>query len=296
MVLRIKPAEADHCPEHSARRRRVAVGIVSTGSGDIHRPFHITFAVKEPEQRHRSVDLHVDLAERDLAEHVVGLISVDGLAPRPLPVLRVGLVPREHITDHRGIPRFLRDRAQRALNDLHAVSDEIRLGVHRTDELSSVQSVPVVHDPSERLAEIDRRLRHSGREDAGEIRLDLIIYVVRRGMKRGMRTRRSGDSVPQVVPRVMVRAPETVPAVGEVNARLTRTDSHAILEHRRHERHLDVEIVLIERLVDQRRIPYRHRRLVDELSLPLELGRTAVGDADGLTDPRALHPVAEFVQ
>ena len=164
----------------------------------------------------------------------------------------------------------------------------------RADELTSVESVAVVHDAPKLLAELHRAPRHAGDEDSGEVGFDLVVDVVRRPMVLRMRRRWRGDAASQVVARVRIRAPKTVARICEVYSRLADANIDAARIERVDESHLDVEVVLAERLVYKLGLPDRQLIPVKELAVLPKLGWPSVCDADGLANPSACHLVAVF--
>ena len=195
---------------------------------------------------------------------------------------------------HLRVARFCRDAAKRGLDSLHAVGLKIGDCVKRANELSGVESVAVVHYAPELLAELHRTPGHAWNEDAGEVGLDLVVDVVRRPMILRMGRRWRGDAASQVVARVRISAPETVARICEVYSRLADANIDAPRIERVDESHLDVEVVLAERLVYKLGLPDRQLIPIEELAVFPELGRPPVGDANGLANPSASHLVAVF--
>ena len=109
-----------------------------------------------------------------------------------------------------------------------------------------------------------------------------------------MGRRRRGNAAAQVVARVRIRAPEPIARIGEVDPCLANANVDATRIKRVDEGHLDVEVVLVKRLVYKLGLPDRQRIPVEELSFFLELGRPPIGDADGLAYPGTGHLVAVF--
>ena len=85
--------------------------------------------------------------------------------------------------------------------------------------------------------------------------------------------------------------PQPVLAVREIDPGLPDRNVKPVLFQRPQERHLDVEIVLVEGLVDQVLRERRHL-LGRHDGLELALGRRAPRDTDDLADPAGFH----FVQ
>ena len=76
-------------------------------------------------------------------------------------------------------------------------------------------------------------------------------------VERGVARVRRGDPLAEQVAAGLVGVPERVVAVGEVDARLAGRGAQAVLLERPQERHLDVDVVLVE-LVDRLGLPLGH--------------------------------------
>jgi hypothetical protein len=103
---------------------------------------------------------------------------------------------------------------------------------------------------------------------------------------------RRRDALAEVGAPGAIGAPERVLAVREVNARLADRGVEAVQLQRAEEGHLDVEVILTERVVDHRWLPDRHLVGWDDLVLPFELGGCAPRHAGNLSDPAAFYLVA----
>ena len=86
--------------------------------------------------------------------------------------------------------------------------------------------------------------------------------------------------------------PKGILAVRKIDPRLTYRDVQTMLLHRAQERHLDVQVVLTERVVDHVGRPFRHVAFGNNPSAISELRRRAPAYAGDLPDPSALHLVA----
>jgi hypothetical protein len=75
-------------------------------------------------------------------------------------------VPSNQVAHHFGVLALRRDGCQCRLDNPRGISFKKRRGVHRADELAGVEAVAVIHEPAELLAEVNGRLRHSGRDQA----------------------------------------------------------------------------------------------------------------------------------
>jgi hypothetical protein len=182
-----------------------------------------------------------------------------------------------------------RDRAEARFYHLPRVGLEEGRRVHAAEEHAAVKPVPVVHDPPHAVGVLVRLLRQPRRHEPDEVRLDLEVDVVRVGVVTGMaRVGRLHAAVQQAA-RGRVRVPETVLRIAEHRAVLLGRGVEADAVHDFGERHLDVEVVLVDRVVDPLGLP--GDGAVIDLPQPAELRRGAEGDADHLSRP----PPADLV-
>ncbi len=103
---------------------------------------------------------------------------------------------------------------------------------------------------------------------------------------------RRHDPLPEVLPRRHVRVPETIPAVPEVRAGLPVRGTGPVRLQRLEERHLDVDVVLVNAVGDELRLPLPQRP-GDWLPIRLELVDRAVAHADHLPGPTPTQAIAE---
>jgi hypothetical protein len=150
----------------------------------------------------------------------------------------------------------------------------------------------VVHHAADAFAVRVRFLRQARRHQSDEVGLDLEVDVVGVHVVLRVAGHRRLDA-----PRSSRRAP----ALACQRSYCGRAERLAVLLgggveadaiHHRRERHLDVEVVLVERVRDALRRPRRQVAL-DDLPVRLELGRRAEGHADHLARPAAAHLVLE---
>ena len=158
------------------------------------------------------------------------------------------------------------------------------------------QPVAVVHQPAELLAHVDGHLRLARRDEARVVGLDLVINVVGALVELGMAGVGRGDAGAEVLAPGVVGAPEGVPAVGGVQAGLANRRVQSVLLERAQEGHLHVDVILLERVVDQLGLPDGHLVGRDDLVLELELGGRAPGSRRHLAHPAGLHLVPVFRQ
>jgi hypothetical protein len=184
--------------------------------------------------------------------------------PRFLPVVWVFLVPFYDVTDALVKLTALGDTGQARLHDFLDVFFKESRGVHAADELSAIETVPIIHQPSEDFPKRQHLVGHAGSDQAGEIGLDLIINVI--GVFVVFRVARvgGGDPLAQVVSSVKIGVPEVVSAVGEVNSRLANRDIEPVFFKSLQKGHLDIDVILVV--------------LVDVFGFPL---RELVGRDDG---------------
>ena len=152
-------------------------------------------------------------------------------------------------------------------------------------------AIAVIHQPAELLAQRDHDVRHARGDQAGVVGLDLVVdcpgAVVELGMARVGRS----DAVTEILAPRIVGHPQRIAAVGEVDPRLPLRHVQPVLLQRAEERHLHVQVVLAEGVIDERVAERRH--LVCGHDLPVaSLGGRAPRYADDLPDPAGLHLVA----
>ena len=254
-------APADDRAEDAARVGRIAVRVLAAARGDNDRLVHIPLAVEQSHDDVGTVDLGVDIegafVARGLAIIRIVLILGFDLLPCLLPVIRIlpctmAIVSRMHSAYWLSCGNAL----QSGFDDLHGIVFEKGFGIHAADELAAVETVAVVHQPSELLAQLDRHVRHARRDQAGVVRFDLVVDIV--GMLVELRMSRIGrrDAAAQVVASRSIGVPQRIATVGEIDPRLTNRNVPAVHLQRAQERHLDIDVVLVE-LVDHLRLPRR---------------------------------------
>ena len=258
----------------------------------------MTIDLSRSEHDARAVEPHVYAAVR-IAQFLVERLRICGadLLPARRPVLRVLPVPRAHVAHHLRVVALRGDGRKARVEERVDVVREERLRVQGADELAGPYAVAVVHQPSEDVAEADRLLRAARRDDAGVVRLDLVVDVVRALVEPRMRTVGRRDAAPKVVPSGAVRAPELVLGVREVDAGLPDGRVEAMVLQRLQEGHLHVEVVVAVRHAEREVArPLRHLVRGDDRVFPLELRRLAPRHAHHLPHPRGLHLVAVVVK
>ena len=278
------------------RGGRVAVGILAAAHRNDNGAVGIALAVEQPEQDAGAVDLAVNGPVGGLLVFRVLPVFLQAKLPGLLPVLRIGAMPRHQVPNHLRVLAFAGNRLQRGFNNLLRVAFKERGGIHRAHELPRIQAIPVVHQAAELLTHLDGNLRQPRPDQTRVISLDLVVNVVGAFVEPGMPGVRGGDARAQVLAPGVVRAPERVAAVREIQARLANGGVEAVLLERAQESHLHIDVVLLEGVVDQGRLPDRDLVQGDDLILELELGRRAPRNAGHLAHPTGLHFVAVFRQ
>jgi len=162
--------------------------------------------------------------------------------------------------------------------------------------LPRIHAVAVVHQAAELFPHLNGKLRQAGRDQPRVIRLDLVINVIRALVELRVAGIRRRDAGAQIIPAGPVRAPERVAAVGKIQTRLPNGNVQAVLFERAQERHLDVEIILAERVVNHRGLPNRDLVGGDDSIPELELRRGAPRHPRDLPDPAGFHLVPVFRQ
>ena len=212
-----QPLLANHRKEHATSCRRIAVGVVAAAAGDADRPLRVAVAPEEAEQHLRTVEDRLDDVGHVRAAAKVSVLRLD-LRPALFPVFRVLGVPGEAVAHHLGVAASGRYAGESLLDHLDAVGLEKCRGVHRAHELAGVESVAVVHDPAELLAERDDLVETAWRDESGEVGLDLVVDVVRAGVELRMPAVGRRDAATERVASARVRMPESVLGIGEGNA------------------------------------------------------------------------------
>ena len=64
------------------------------------------------------------------------------------------------------------------VDDLLNVVGEKCLSVHPSDELASVHTVAIIHDPPELLAQLDDQMRHARSDQSAEVGFDLVVDII----------------------------------------------------------------------------------------------------------------------
>ena len=291
-------AESERRKENARRARRIAVGILAAAERDLNRFVEIAVPVEKPDENVRAVNFDVDIeialyvGARPFSIVGIELILLVNLLPARLPVVGNLLFPLQKVANHFRVSAPFRNRLERLLDNLNDVRFKKRFGVHRANELARVHAVPVVHETAEFLAHTDRVVRKAGRNEAGKVRLDLIVDVVGAMAEFGPAGVRRRDSAAEIFAAVNVRVPERIFAVGEIDSRLTDRAVQPMLFHRAQEGHLDVDIVLTERVIDHVGRPFRRFLFRNNAPAVAEFRRRAPADAGDLANPAALHLIA----
>jgi hypothetical protein len=284
---------AAHAPQHTERVRGIAVGVLATARGDLHAPERVPPAVKQPHGDVRAVELRVDVERiTRQAIDVVLPFRLD-LAPGGQPVFGVLPVPAQDIRDALMVLRSGRDAGQPLPQDaLDVAVLEIGGGVHSGDKHAAVHPVAVVHDVAEDVAQPIGLARQAGTDDTEQVGLDLEINVV--GVAVVPRVSRPGghDSAADVRAPRAVGVPELVLGARERRAGLLRAEIEPVGLQSLQERHLDVAVVLVNRVGHALRAP-DFKRVGNRSAGRFEFVGRSVTHADHLTRPGALALVDE---
>ena len=200
-------------------------------------------------------------------------------------------VPVEHVADEPRVPALGGDGEQPLLDDPARVVLEEGGRVHGPEEHAAVEAVPVVHHPAHAVGVVVGGLGQARAHEADEVRLDLEVDVVGVHVEVGMARHRGLDPLVEVAPRARVGVPQAVLRVPEHLAVLLGRGVEADPVHHLGERHLDVEVVLVDRVLDHVGRPLE--LALDDLPVRPELGRRPEGDADHLPGPAAADLVLE---
>ena len=160
------------------------------------------------------------------------------------------VVPRQHVADHLRVAAVGGDRLQPLLDHPVRVRLEERGRVHRPEEHAAVEPVSVVHHAAHAVRVLVRRPRQARRHEADEVRLDLEVDVVRVDVVPRVARVRRLDPAREVAARARVRVPQRVLGVAEHVAVLLGGGFEADPVHDLGEGHLDVEVVLVDRVLD----------------------------------------------
>ena len=128
----------------------------------------------------RAVQLRVDVERLECAIRA-GIVLVPRVLdtlPRPTPVGRVLGRPAQDIPDDSRVAAFRRQAGQAGFDDVARVLLEERCGVHAGDEHSPIETVAIIHHPSDPAGVARRIGRQSRCHQADEIALDLEIDVI----------------------------------------------------------------------------------------------------------------------
>ena len=105
---------------------------------------------------------------------------------------------------------------------------------------------------------------------------------------------RGRDSPAQILASLVIRVPEHILAIREIDPRLTDRDVEPVIFEGLQESHFNIQIVLPKRVVNHLRTPRRHIPLGDRFIGPPKFCRGAPTDAGDLADPPSFHLIAIF--
>ena len=286
------PIVAEHDAENARGARGVAVGVLARPRRHVERPVEVALAVQQAERDERAVEPRVDveIVQRAIRARIVAIPLLGEARPGLLPV-GLGRGPVEQVADDAAVAAVGRNRLEADLDDPARIALEERGRVHPAEEHAAVQAVSVVHDAPDAIGNAVGLLRQAGRHQADEIRLDLEVDVV--GVRVVLRVPRPGrlDAAVEQVPRGGVGVPQLVLRVLEHLAELLGGRVEADFVEHLGKRHLDVEVVLPDRVADVLGLPLDHP--ADDAAVRPELGRRAVRHADHLAGPPAADLVLE---
>ncbi len=299
LVLLGQVLKPDRSEENAGGVRWVAVRILAAAGGNGDGLVRIALSIQQAHHDVSAVDLGIDIefalgsgAREPPIRRIQVVLLIDQL-PGLGPVVRILGVPAQHVADALVVLALRGDAAETRFDDLDDIRLEERLAVHAGNELTAVKTVAIVHQPPEFLAQLDRHIRHPRRDQAGVIRLDLIVDVVGVLVELGMPRIGWSDAAPQVIATRLVGVPERIATVGEIDACLANRDVESVHLQRPQERHFHVDVVLLE-LVDQGGFPFRHLICRNDNAFVAEFGGPAPANAGHLADPSRFHLVDVF--
>ena len=285
---------AHHHAEDAGGARRVAVRVLARAGGDVQGLREVPLAVEEAEGDVGPVEAGVDV------EGAQGAVGAQVVAV-PL-LLEAGSTWSSSPSGARcarpGRRRSTWAYPLSAGMDFRPSSTIVRgsrleegSGVHPAHEHPAVETVAVVHHPAHPVGVLVRLLGQTRGHEADEVRLDLEVDVVGVDVVLRVTGHRGLDAPVQVAPSAGVGVPQLVLRVAEHVAVLLGGGLEADGVHHLGERHLHVEVVLVDRVLDHLRRP---RQLAfDDLPVGLELGRRPEGHPDHLARPAASDLVLE---
>ena len=249
----------------------------------------------KPQRDVGPVDLGVDV-ERLHGARGTGFASVPLLLdaiPHRDPVAGLFLRPCQDVPHHARIGASGGHAGEAGFDDPARVVFEVGGRVHAGHEHPAVDAVAVVHDPPDTERDVVRGLREPRRHHADEVGFDLKIDVVGVGVVLGGSGECRRNATLQGSPRREVGVPEAVAGLAEDRAEVLGGRVQPFVVEHLGEGHVDVEVVLAQRVCDPVRLPGGQLVLRKNRVHGTELGGRSEADADHLARPAAFDLVAE---
>ncbi len=288
---------AEHHTEHARGAGRIAVGVLAGARGDFQRLAEIAFAIEQAQRDVGAVEFGVDVEglQRAIRARFAFVVLVFDQLPGLSPIAGILFGPGEQVRDQQAVRTLGGNCLEARFHHFARIAFEECRRVHAGNEHAAVKTVAVVHDAARVIGDAVGGARHAGSHQADEVGFDLEIDVVGVRVVFGRAGERAGNAALKRAPRGQVGVPETVLGIAKRHAKIVGSGVEPFIVEHLGQRHVDVEIVLAERVRHAVRGPLGQFAF-EYLRLRAEFGRCAVAHANHLAGPSALDLVAQLVE
>jgi hypothetical protein len=287
---------AEHHAEDARGAGRVAVGVLSGARGYLDGFAHLAVAVEQSEGDIGAVQGRVDIErpQGPFGAELGGIPLLFDPMPHGLPIRRLGLGPGEDVGDQLVITAASGQASQSGFDDRARILLEECRRVHAGDEDSAVDALAVVHDAPGAHSDVNGGAGQSGGHQPDEIGFNLEVDVVGVDVVVRMARQFGRHSALEIAARGEIGVPERVARFAEHGRVIFGGRVEALVVEDLGEGHVDVEVVLVERVGDPGGRPLGKLVCGDDPFVETELSGSSVADADHLAGPAAPDAVAQL--
>ena len=263
--------------------------------GDLHGLEKVSAAVEQAERNVGAIQVRIDVERHagSLRTRLTAGPSLFQKLPGGSPILWVLLRPTKGVGDDLVVPTLRWQQGQAGLDDGSWIVFEEGSGVEPADKNPTQQAIASVHDSPYPLSQVGRRLRHARVHHADKVGFDLEVDVVGVWVELRRAAIHCRYAPPESTAGGIVGVPQWIFRIAERRSEIVGGCIPSMFLENRNEGHVDVEIVLLDRVFDPIRRPLRKLLLGNHPAHVAKLGRSAVADPDHLSGPAAADLVFE---